>query len=85
MVTTDRGDSTERAEQVYVEFSDGNRVPARIVGHDPNADVALLKVDPEGLSLTPLRLGESESIAVGRAGRGDRQPVRRAPVALDRA
>ncbi len=65
VVTTDRGDTTERAEQVYVEFSDGNRVPARIVGHDPNADVALLKVEPEGLSLTPLRLGESASIAVG--------------------
>ena len=65
VVTTDRGDETERAEQVFVEFSDGNRVPARIVGHDPNADVALLKVEPEGLSLTPLRLGESESIAVG--------------------
>ena len=65
VVTTDRGDTTERAEQVYVEFSDGNRVPARIVGHDPNADVALLKVEPEGLSLTPLRLGESDSIAVG--------------------
>ena len=59
VVTTDRGDTTRAAEQVYVEFSDGNRVPARIVGHDPNADVALLKVDPEGLSLTPLRLGES--------------------------
>jgi S1-C subfamily serine protease len=65
VVTTDRGDETERAEQVFVEFSDGNRVAARIVGHDPNADVALLKVEPEGLSLTPLRLGESESIAVG--------------------
>ena len=65
VVTTDRGDSTERAERVYVEFSDGNRVPARIVGHDPNADVALLKVEPDGLSLTPLRLGESASIAVG--------------------
>ena len=65
VVTTDRGDTTERADQVYVEFSDGNRVPARIVGHDPNADVALLKVEPEGLSLTPLQLGESGSIAVG--------------------
>jgi S1-C subfamily serine protease len=65
VVTTDRGDETQRAEQVFVEFSDGNRVAARIVGHDPNADVALLKVEPDGLSLTPLRLGESESIAVG--------------------
>jgi S1-C subfamily serine protease len=65
VVTTQRGDSTVRADQVFVEFSDGNRVPAEIVGHDPNADVALIKVDPEGLSLTPLRLGESHTIAVG--------------------
>ncbi len=54
-----------RAEQVFVEFSDGNRLAAEIVGADPNADVALLKVDPEGLSLTPLALGASNSIAVG--------------------
>jgi S1-C subfamily serine protease len=65
VVTTDRGSSTVRADQVYVEFSDGNRIAARIVGDDPNADVALLKVDPEGLSLTPLHLGESESTSVG--------------------
>jgi S1-C subfamily serine protease len=58
-------DSGGRAEQVYVEFSDGNRVDAKIVGVDPNADVALLKVDPAGLSLTPLKLGHSSSIVVG--------------------
>ena len=62
VVTSDSGG---RADQVFVEFSDGNRVPARIVGHDPNADVALLKVEPAGLSLTPLRLGHSDSISVG--------------------
>jgi S1-C subfamily serine protease len=65
VVTTERDNGTDRADRVYVEFSDGNRVPATIVGHDPNADVALLKVDPDGLSLTPLRLGESASLAVG--------------------
>ena len=65
VVTTERGDSTVQANQVYVEFSDGNRVTARIVGHDPNADVALLKVEPENLSLTPLALGSSASLAVG--------------------
>ena len=65
VVTTERADSTVRADQVYVEFSDGNRVPARIVGEDPNADVALLKVDPQNLSLTPLHLGEADSISVG--------------------
>lgn len=67
VVTTDSGpgQSAERAEQVFVEFSDGNRVPAEIVGDDPNADVALLKLETGGLSLTPLRLGASSSIKVG--------------------
>ena len=59
------GDSGGRAEKVFVEFSDGNRVQGKIVGVDPNADVALLKVDPDGLSLTPLKLGESRSLVVG--------------------
>jgi S1-C subfamily serine protease len=65
VVTTGQVPDVKRAEEVFVEFSDGNRVGAEIVGDDPNADVALLKVDPEGLSLTPLRLAESRSIAVG--------------------
>jgi S1-C subfamily serine protease len=65
VVTIEQADGTEEADQVYVEFIDGNRVPAEIVGHDPNADVALLKVDPDGLSLTPLHLGESHTISVG--------------------
>jgi S1-C subfamily serine protease len=62
VVTSEAGG---RAESVFVEFSDGNRVQAEIVGVDPNADVALLKVDPDGLSLTPLALGTSRTIAVG--------------------
>jgi S1-C subfamily serine protease len=65
VVTTERRNGTARADDVYVEFSDGNRVAAQIVGDDPNADVALIKVDPAGLSLTPLRLGHSSSIGVG--------------------
>ena len=65
-VVTTAGDSgTVRAEEVYVGFADGNRVKAEIVGDDPNADVALLKVDPRDLKLTPLRLGTPETIAVG--------------------
>jgi S1-C subfamily serine protease len=67
VVTTGAGPGAdvEQAEQVFVEFSDGNRVPAEIVGDDPNADVALLQLETGGLSLTPLRLGTSESIEVG--------------------
>jgi S1-C subfamily serine protease len=50
---------------VYVSFSDGNRVPARIVGDDPFSDVGLIKVDPKGLSLTALGLGRSSHLQVG--------------------
>jgi S1-C subfamily serine protease len=59
------GQSLARAPRVYVDFADGNRVPARIVGTDPNADVALLKVDPKGLSLTRLELGTVDDLEVG--------------------
>jgi S1-C subfamily serine protease len=63
VVTT--GDSIRRAREVYVEFADGNQVEAEIVGADPNADIALLRIDPEGLKLRPLPLGESSSVEVG--------------------
>jgi S1-C subfamily serine protease len=64
-VVTTGGADSERAERVFVEFADGNRVPAEIVGDDPNADVALLKIDPAGLELTPLQLGDSAGLEVG--------------------
>jgi S1-C subfamily serine protease len=50
---------------VYVEFADGNQVEASVQGYDPEADVALLKVDPKGLTLRPLPLGRSATVAVG--------------------
>jgi S1-C subfamily serine protease len=60
-----RDNSLKRATSVYVDFADGNRVPAKVVGDDLNADVALLKIDPAGLTLTPLQLGSSSNIVVG--------------------
>jgi S1-C subfamily serine protease len=60
-----RDDKLARSTNVYVDFADGNRVPAKVVGDDLNADVALLKIDPAGLTLTPLRLGSSSNLVVG--------------------
>jgi S1-C subfamily serine protease len=65
VVTTGTGQNLKKAKQVYVSFADDNRVPARIVGYDPNADVALIKIDPAGLRLTPLPLGSSSQLRVG--------------------
>ena len=65
VVTQGSGENAEKAREVYVEFADGNRVEARIVGQDPNADVALLKIDPKGLTLRPLPLGSNDQVQVG--------------------
>jgi S1-C subfamily serine protease len=53
------------AEQVYVEFSDRNRVPAEVVGVDPDADVALIKVEPDDLDLHTLQLSDRDEYSVG--------------------
>lgn len=60
-----RGGTLREARQVFVEFGDDNRVPARIVGLDPNADIAVLKVRTGGLTLVPLSFAESNRIEVG--------------------
>ncbi len=65
VVTEGEGRSIRRAKEVYVAFADGNQVPAKIVGYDANADVALLRLDPAGLTLRPLRLGNSRDLRVG--------------------
>jgi S1-C subfamily serine protease len=52
-------------ESVTVQFADKKTVKAKIVGKDPSTDLALLKVDPEGLSLKALPLGSSKDVHVG--------------------
>jgi S1-C subfamily serine protease len=65
VVTTGEGDEIKRANQLYVEFADGNQVEAKIVGFDPNADIALIKVNPQGLTLRPLPLAKDSEVQVG--------------------
>jgi len=65
VVTQGTGRSIKRAQAVYVQFADGNQVSARIIGFDPNSDVALLRVNPKGLTLRPLPLGSSAALVVG--------------------
>jgi S1-C subfamily serine protease len=65
VVTSGEGPDIRKAQQVYVRFADGNQVPAQVKGFDPFADVALLKVDPAGLTLRPLPLGTTRDLQVG--------------------
>jgi 2-alkenal reductase len=53
------------ARTVYVEFSDGDRVAAKVVGVDLYDDVGVLKVDPRSHRLAPVPLGDSSRVVVG--------------------
>lgn len=55
-------DKTNRAT-IQVQFSDGTRVPAHIVGRDPKTDLAVLKVDVK--NITVAKLGKSGDVQVG--------------------
>jgi S1-C subfamily serine protease len=65
VVTDGEGDDRKPARAVFVEFPDRNILNAEIVGFDPFADVALLRVEPDGFDLHPLRLGEDADLVVG--------------------
>src|SRR4051794_24281878 len=52
-------------DSITVQFADKKTVKAKVVGKDPSTDLALLKVDPEGLDLKTLPLGSSKDVHVG--------------------
>lgn len=53
------------AGQVFVEFTSGDVLPAKVVGVDLFSDVGLLRVDPAKIDLTPLKLADSDKVTVG--------------------
>jgi len=65
VVTDGEGGARKEAKAVFIEFPDRNVVPAKIVGFDPFADVALLEVKPDGFDLHPLQLGDDHELIVG--------------------
>jgi len=57
------GHVVSRLEQTEVGTSDGKKLAARVVGRNPYADLALLKVDDA--KLEPMELGDSNGLKVG--------------------
>jgi putative serine protease PepD len=55
------------ASSITVAFSDGTTRTARLLGQDDATDVAVLSIDPDGLTLHPLELGSSAGLDVGDA------------------
>jgi len=62
-------ESGQRATRLTVAFkgngSQTRTVTGKIVGVDTVSDVAVVKVDPSGLSLNPLPMGDSGAVQVG--------------------
>jgi S1-C subfamily serine protease len=65
VVTDESSGERKPAKEVFIEFPDRNVVPAKILGFDPFADVALLEVKPDGFALHPLKLGDDQALVVG--------------------
>ena len=73
--------------RVFVRFADRNQVSARIVGYDPFNDVALLKIDPKGLTSARCPSGPPKATSATRSSRSARRSARssRSPTASSRA
>ena len=54
---------TDGAQQIVVTTRDGRDFPARLLGEDPQTDIAVLKVDATGLPTVPI--GSSENLMIG--------------------
>ena len=51
------------ADKITVSLTDGRIFPARVIGRDPNTDVALIKI--EGQNLPSVALGDDRQVQVG--------------------
>ena len=64
-VSESRSSAVRGASAVYVEFSDGDRVRADIVGWDLFSDVGVVRVSASDHRLSPVPLGNSSTVRVG--------------------
>ncbi|UUP16097.1 Do family serine endopeptidase [Nitratireductor thuwali] len=53
------------AAEIIVNFSDGSKVDAELVGIDTKTDIAVLKIDTTGRSLRAVSFGDSEAMRIG--------------------
>jgi len=54
-----------QAVNVEVTLFDKTQFPAKVVGLDPDSDLAILKIDPKGKKLVPLDYGNPDTLVVG--------------------
>jgi len=55
----------ENAQKLTVSFGGDKVYPAKLVGSDPDTDLAVIKIDPPATGLTVVPLGDSDKLTVG--------------------
>ncbi|AWL28380.1 PDZ domain-containing protein [Acinetobacter defluvii] len=50
----------EQAEQIVVALQDGRRAEAKVIGTDPDTDLAVIKIELENLPVLPFKLSGNE-------------------------
>jgi len=55
----------ENAQKLTVSFGSDKVYPAKVVGRDPDTDLAVIKIDPPPGGLTVVPLGDSDRLSVG--------------------
>jgi S1-C subfamily serine protease len=68
----------EGADEVQVTMYDDLTLPAQVVGVDPDSDLAVVKIDPQGLELRPVELGNIDEVVVGQRAIAIGSPFRQA-------
>ncbi|WP_332066253.1 Do family serine endopeptidase [Bartonella sp. CB189] len=53
------------ADDIEVNFTDGTKLKAKLLGKDSKTDLALLQVDASKKKLTAVRFGDSEKVRIG--------------------
>jgi len=55
----------ENASSITVTFADGTVADAKLVGADPESDLAVIQVDPAAAELRPVTMADSQAVQVG--------------------
>ncbi|WP_026227303.1 Do family serine endopeptidase [Hoeflea sp. 108] len=53
------------ADEIEVNFSDGSKLKATLIGTDTKTDIAVLKIDPKAKKLTAVKFGDSNKMRIG--------------------
>ena len=54
----------DNADKITIELNDGHEYKAKLIGKDPQSDIALLKID-DAKKLTAIKLADSDKLRVG--------------------